>query len=67
MLFDAATARSNFSAVTFPSLQGERDAGGDASRARGHAAGYTAGLRAAAAEVDARIARLDAEQAAAGA
>ena len=67
MLFDAATARSNFSAVTFPSLQGERDAGGDASRARGHAAGYTAGLRAAAAEVDARIARLDAEQTAAGA
>ncbi|TFB60513.1 MULTISPECIES: hypothetical protein [unclassified Cryobacterium] len=67
MLFDAATARSNFSAVTFPSLQGERGAGGDASRARGHAAGYTAGLRAAAAEVDARIARLDAEQAAAGA
>ncbi|TFC34404.1 FliH/SctL family protein [Cryobacterium sp. TMT2-42-4] len=67
MLFDAATARSNFSAVTFPSLQGERDAGDDASRARGHAAGYTAGLRAAAAEVDGRIARLDAEQAAAGA
>jgi flagellar assembly protein FliH len=62
MSSDALSARSNFSAVTFPSLQGERDAGDAAARARGHAAGYTAGLRAAAADVDARIARLDAEQ-----
>ena len=62
---DAKTGRSNFSAVTFPSLRDERASGADGSQARGHAAGYTAGLRAAAAEVDARIARLDAEQAAA--
>ena len=65
MCSDAQFARSNFSAVTFPSLREERDAGDDAARARGHAAGYTAGLRAAAADVDARIVRLDAEQAAA--
>ncbi|TFC92985.1 hypothetical protein, partial [Cryobacterium sp. TMT3-29-2] len=65
MSSDAQSARSNFSIVTFPSLQGEWDEGDGASRARGHAAGYTAGLRAAAADVDARIARLDAEQAAA--
>ena len=54
-----------FSAVTFPSLRGERGSGDESARARGHAAGYTAGLRAATAEVDARIARHDAEHAAA--
>ena len=54
-----------FSAVTFPSLRDERGTGDESSRARGHAAGYTAGLRAAAADVDARTARQDAEHAAA--
>ncbi|HSP76232.1 MAG TPA: hypothetical protein VLO31_08465 [Cryobacterium sp.] len=51
--------------MSFPSLRDERDAGDDASRARGHAAGYAAGLRAAAADVEARVAHLDAEQEAA--
>ncbi|TFC93856.1 MULTISPECIES: FliH/SctL family protein [Cryobacterium] len=54
-----------FSAVTFPSLRDDRSTGDESSRARGHAAGYTAGLRAAAADVDARIERHDAEHAAA--
>jgi flagellar assembly protein FliH len=54
-----------FSALTFPSLRDEGSSGDESSRARGHAAGYTAGLRAAAADVEARIARNDAEHAAA--
>ncbi|WP_256041579.1 FliH/SctL family protein [Cryobacterium sp. SO1] len=63
---------NDFSALVFPTLAdaGEsRGPGEDRARierqwqARGHAAGYTEGLRAAAAAVDARVAGLEAEHA----
>ncbi|TFD87307.1 hypothetical protein E3T61_15975 [Cryobacterium lactosi] len=63
---------NDFSALVFPTLAdaGEsRGQGEDRARierqwqARGHAAGYTEGLRAAAAAVDARVAGLEAEHA----
>jgi flagellar assembly protein FliH len=61
----AEPAGPAFSAVRFPSLRDVNRPGVDEqSRAHGHAAGYTAGLRAAADDVDARILRLEAEHAA---
>lgn len=68
----AAVPDGDFSALVFPTLA---DAGAPDGRredrarlerqwqARGHAAGYTEGLRAASAAVDARVARLEAEHA----
>ncbi|WP_160141000.1 MULTISPECIES: FliH/SctL family protein [Cryobacterium] len=51
--------------MSFPNLRDvNRDRVDEQSRARGHAAGYAEGLRAAAQAVDARMARLDAEHAA---
>ncbi|MBC7441413.1 MAG: hypothetical protein H7311_02615 [Ramlibacter sp.] len=66
MSFEALPAESGFSTVSFPNLRDvNRDRVDEQSRARGHAAGYTEGLRSAAREVAARVARLDAEHAAA--
>jgi len=68
----AQTADTDFSALVFPTLAdaGERRSQGDDRarierqwQARGHAAGYTEGLRAAAAAVDERVARLEADHA----
>jgi len=61
---------AGFSTLSFPALRDvNRDAdleqGDERSRARGHSAGYAAGIRAAAAEMDATAARLGAEHAAA--
>ncbi|ASD21927.1 flagellar assembly protein [Cryobacterium sp. LW097] len=68
----AGVPDADFSALVFPTLA---DAGGNIGRdddrarverqwqARGHAAGYAEGLRAAAAAVDARVATLEAEHA----
>ncbi|GAB2458116.1 flagellar assembly protein FliH [Conyzicola lurida] len=56
---------AEFSTLTYPALRNQRqDDRDDRARAGGHAAGYAAGLRAAEAEVAARIAQLDAEHAA---
>jgi flagellar assembly protein FliH len=71
-LTSAAAAGAGFAALSYPALTGGADTQharreGDRARleeharARGHAAGYTEGLRAAAIEVDARVARLEAE------
>ncbi|MGY4856599.1 FliH/SctL family protein [Cryobacterium sp. AP23] len=68
----AAGVGAGFAALSYPALNGRADAQRagrevdrarleEHARARGHAAGYTEGLRAAAIEVDARVARLDAE------
>ena len=68
----AEATDNDFSALVFPTLADagqRRGQGEDRTRierqwqARGHAAGYTEGLRAAAAGVDARVARLEAEHA----
>ncbi|MCU1424396.1 MAG: hypothetical protein JWM51_687 [Microbacteriaceae bacterium] len=56
---------TEFSTVSFPSLHGGgRDIRHDQARASGHAAGYTAGLRAAEKEIAARVAAVEAEHAA---
>ena len=68
----AEATDNDFSALVFPTLADagqRRGQGEDRTRierqwqARGHAAGYTEGLRAAAAAVDARVATLEAEHA----
>ncbi|NEM91175.1 FliH/SctL family protein [Galbitalea soli] len=52
-----------FSPLAFPALRADTlDADLDQARTRGHAAGYAAGLRLAAAEADARAARLAEQQ-----
>lgn len=59
------STESRFAGLTFPDLRtAGQDRSDEQARARGHAAGYTAGLRAAEAEVNARIVRLEREHAA---
>ncbi|WEO78974.1 FliH/SctL family protein [Cryobacterium sp. SO2] len=70
---DPTVSDGDFAALVFPTLSGRTDphGGGDERarleerwRARGHAAGYTEGLRAAAVTAAVQAARLDAEHAA---
>ena len=56
-----------FSVISFPNLRAVTEDGSvEAARVQGHAAGYTAGMRAAANDIAARVARLDADHAARG-
>ncbi|RNE66680.1 FliH/SctL family protein [Cryobacterium tepidiphilum] len=62
MFSDATSSRPAFSAVSFPRLGDDVSAGfEEQARARGHATGYTDGLRAARSEVEARVRRLEAD------
>ncbi|MEB0201424.1 MULTISPECIES: FliH/SctL family protein [Cryobacterium] len=54
-----------FSAISFPTLRAvSGDSTVEAARVQGHAAGYTAGMRAAASDIAAQVARLEADHAA---
>jgi len=62
---DGTSSNTVFSALTFPRLGDDVTAGfEERARARGHATGYTDGLRAARTEVETRVRRLEADHAA---